>query len=1119
MDDKDSDDEITIDFSKIKNKVVSLLGGKTNEDIQNKDSPKSKNKKQVTSAPKVTVIDLPKSSEPKDDSIQENSSTLSGSESSKSLSSDSESSKSIVSKSTSTESHDAQSTGSHTNEYEDDSEPISINTEKLLLFMKKYWHYLALVVIVLLVVYMRHQASYAPITDAWAQNTISNHYRNQFKAEVDSQHPNLPDVNKNMLVDQRYNAFMTANKQEMSRNIHELSQEYKKAISYEYNGKRYVYLGDIDSYYWLSFARNIVNHGNICYEIRNGKCWDTRALAPIGRSDRPNIHPYMIAYVYKTAKAIGMEIPLMQAGLITPTIVAVFVAIAAFFAGYFLVGKLGGVIASIMLSFNSMYVQRSLGSDNDIYNLLMPLVIIAFLFLAIRSKNKRHMVVYALLSGLCVGFFKFFWESGWWNIFLAILFSFVLYLAFLILHEFYYSKNVANVFKNPNAKKILLLLVLFYIGGFAGFFIVSSASDASISEYILAPLGPLRFMRLSKAPVNLNAWPNVLTTVAEFNAIPLSSVPSQLFTGSFSMVVFFLGIFGVFILFMNQLTTKKNRLLLFLVTFFMALFFSSKFALEKLTPKTYFIFLAIASFSYLGYALYAKIRLGSERNLHIFTGILLTIWFLGTLYASTKGVRFTMLVVPPMALAIGSALQVIFEKTSQFFKDNNISGITLLIANALVLGIILILPLNAAIASLQVSRSFVPHYNSAWDAALIKIRNESQPDAIVNSWWDFGHWFKYTTNRGVTLDGATQNKPPLHWLGKTLLTDDERVARGILRMLDCGSTLAVDVVYNSTHDLPVSIDIINEIILLDDRNEIQDILSGYGMQEEEIELVLKYSHCNPPENYLITSDDMVGKGAVWAHFGSWDFYKSEMVSMDLGRMDRQTIIENLSSREYRNMTVQEIEDLYSDFKRKPTDEQVNAWVAPWPAYAGSSSCTKSTKDADTAVYQCDNGLNFDSDKKECFVNTPDGKRYPQKCAYVDGPDVIIKDYSESLLNVQGRLLGAAFYPSGENSMQVVISDPVLTGSMFTRLYYMKGHGLKYFDLFAFEQSVLGATIIVWKADWDGESKIDIFTPVQNEDILEQDLLDSEIAIGQDQENINGADNSSNADAPVKTNNS
>ncbi len=44
--------------------------------------------------------------------------------------------------------------------------------------------------------------------------------------------------------------------------------------------------------------------------------------------------------------------------------------------------------------------------------------------------------------------------------------------------------------------------------------------------------------------------------------------------------------------------------------------------------------------------------------------------------------------------------------------------------------------------------------------------------------------------------------------------------------------------------------------------------------------------------------------------------------------------------------------------------------------------------------------------------------------------------------------------------------------MFTRLFFIEGHGLKHFKKFSDEKSVFGGRIIVWKVDWKGtESNI------------------------------------------------
>jgi hypothetical protein len=63
-------------------------------------------------------------------------------------------------------------------------------------------------------------------------------------------------------------------------------------------------------------------------------------------------------------------------------------------------------------------------------------------------------------------------------------------------------------------------------------------------------------------------------------------------------------------------------------------------------------------------------------------------------------------------------------------------------------------------------------------------------------------------------------------------------------------------------------------------------------------------------------------------------------------------------------------------------------------------------------------------------------------------------------------------------MNVILMEPALTGSMFTRLFYLRGHGLKYFDLFDVQPDnktpSIGTRIYTWKVDWDGETKNNVY---------------------------------------------
>ena len=60
-------------------------------------------------------------------------------------------------------------------------------------------------------------------------------------------------------------------------------------------------------------------------------------------------------------------------------------------------------------------------------------------------------------------------------------------------------------------------------------------------------------------------------------------------------------------------------------------------------------------------------------------------------------------------------------------------------------------------------------------------------------------------------------------------------------------------------------------------------------------------------------------------------------------------------------------------------------------------------------------------------------------------------------------------PEGDG-YRSMITDPLQAKSMFTQLFFLKGHGLECFDLFDERRQVTGGMIYVWKVDWEGKDK-------------------------------------------------
>ncbi|MBI4153092.1 hypothetical protein HY497_01095 [Candidatus Woesearchaeota archaeon] len=351
----------------------------------------------------------------------------------------------------------------------------------------------------------------------------------------------------------------------------------------------------------------------------------------------------------------------------------------------------------------------------------------------------------------------------------------------------------------------------------------------------------------------------------------------------------------------------------------------------------------------------------------------------------------------------------------------------------------------------------VPSMNDAWYDSLTNIKDESKPDAIITSWWDFGHWFKAIADRPVTFDGGSQNRPQAHWVGKLLLTPDEKVSFGILRMLDCGANKAFDEVDSVLHNIPQSIDLINTIIIKD-RDGASAILQSEGFTTEKIERVLQYTHCTPPEGFVIASDDMVGKGGVWGHFGAWDFKRAEMV-FKIRPLDRASALDILQSQF--NLSPDDAEKTYADI----ISEDPNQWIAPWPGYIGGfNECA-----ADNATISClvstQSGsfpLLVDRNTMNATIPTKEGVLYPDMLVYVTNGKVQRKAFSQPTIGFSVMLL-----PSGDGFV-ALLASPLQAGSIFSQMFFYEGVGLRCFEPFDSRQQITGGKIYVYKVNWDCE---------------------------------------------------
>jgi len=922
------------------------------------------------------------------------------------------------------------------------SEDIQFDLKKVVAWSKNNTKWLIPLVCIILAVftstYFRMTPAYLPITDDWAESTVYNYYQNQITQQINQQYPNLPDQNKQTLINQEFQKTLEQNKEQISAQVAEVSQQYKSQLQDE-NGQ--TYLLAIDPYYWFAEARNYIRYGQFgdsyndegkrVFSLRNGRDGAGNTKIPF--------HPLFIAWTYKVLSVFNNNLSIMHATFLNPVIIIALSLIPAFFIGRRFGGNVGGWFAAMILAINSALLSRTPGgfSDTDPYNVFFPLFI-AWIFLeSFYAESLKKKLVLAGLSGFLTGLYFIAWKGSWF-IFGFVLVAILFNLIFNIITFFKKNKFKLNDYsKNKEIRRSAIIGITYFV--FSGIFV---SFFAGVNTFTSILSYPFNVVNLKDVGVG-SLWPNVLTTVAEFNVVSLSSIISQMG----GKLLFWISLMGLVMLFgEKEKINLKNSLYFITSGIYYLVILSLKDNLNNAL-----VFIILISLPILA-GLIKKIYLKEDKNNNVAFILFLTIWFASTIYGFTKGIRFSILMVPAFALSFGVALGITFKQLSGWLsREMKLQKVMSKVIVLVVLSLLLISPLSSAV---NTTKNQVPSMNDAWYNTLIKIKDNTTK-AMITSWWDFGHWFYAISERGVTFDGGGQGKK-IHWVGKTLLTDDENTSIGTLRMLNCGNQQPPQLLEEYFNgDTVKAVNVLNKMMDLNDKGAATSYLQAEDLTGQQISNILNITYCDDLiEQFFITSQDMIGKAGVWAHFGAWDFQKA-LIWQKINEMTRNKAVDYLVTNF--NMTEEEADKTYSEVKSTKADN----WIAPWPGYhSGLSSCSKNSEKELICNTNVNSGtVSLKIDLEEMNVSIAGNTVVPNTIVYPAEGKIISKELPGSHSGFSVVLI-----PSGEN-WQFMLADPLLANSMFTKLFFYDGLGLDCFEKFDDARQVTGERIITWKVDF------------------------------------------------------
>lgn len=903
-----------------------------------------------------------------------------------------------------------------------------------------YISWILIILVILLSTYYRAYPATLPISKDWVFQNIEQNVKSQILEQERAGRTTLPDSALADNVEKGWQDYYSANKVAIDNQVKNESAKIKGMLQDD-NGQ--TYLLAIDPYLWYSLAKWYERTGFYGNEIVDGKERFTLRNGRIGVKANMNFPAAAIVATHKIVKIFNPSQDIFKTAFWMPALLIGLAVIPAFFLGKKLGGNTGGFFAAFIFVLSPTILGRTAAgfSDTDSYTFIFPFLIIWLFLESIEAKNTRNTIILSVLTGFSIVLFRAFW-AGWWFTFDLILGLAGVYLLYKLINNKIRDKKKFKLTKWLNDSKLGFIFIGIFIVSSMIFFVlhgtlIGKNVGSSLSDFVSTPLQPVDFILGFKGAaegisvgqgLNYPLWPNVFVTVAELNPGSQSALISG--GGGAWMVAF--AIIGIILL----LFKKKDG------------------------------------------------------ESHPIYGILLAVWMASTYYAGLIGVRFIALFAPVVAFGIAGLVgSLTGERMKKIAKKMNIQSGIIKASVVILILLLLIIPLKGLPSMLvtanSVAKNEVPSFDDAWQAALDKIA-ESSDKAIISSWWDFGHWFEARSERSVTFDGGDQGKR-IYWIGRSLLTDDENESIDILKMLNCGQEESYNLLEKYIGDKFRATKLLQDAIKLD-REDAKTAYINAGLTETQAEEVLKLSHCEDLiDMYYITSEDMIGKAGVWGHFGSWDFnrayiyYKLGALSLDdaiaVGESDL-------------GLTADETKALYFESQKIRTQDnaerRANDWISPWPNYVTGKpvNCKEVPDDENAVVCEYNIGLGRQENANTILwrgiinltkpedsilvvraVDATSGNLLGQNAIRPSGI-VIGEENGLVRYPVENSTFGydVSLFKNKAGTYQSLIADPLLSRSVFTKLFLMEGQYTKHFEKVFDGRDFRQQRIIVWKVN-------------------------------------------------------
>ncbi|HLJ21184.1 MAG TPA: STT3 domain-containing protein [Stellaceae bacterium] len=638
------------------------------------------------------------------------------------------------------------------------------------------------------------------------------------------------------------------------------------------DGARHVYLGGEDGYYWLQLTSTMLARGTVCDRVEGGTCIDGLGNAPLGQPIEytASPHVYLMAALQRLLTWLRPGFPLTTTATLLPLLLSVVAVIPTFLIAERVSGRLGGLTAALLLSLNALVFVRGSYSDDDIWIVVLPVCAMGFITAAFGRATWRTRCLLAGLGGVMLAVLAVAWKG--WPLF-------ALYSAAGLIALGAWAALAALVAKlrgRPSDLGLLRTVCLCALSIIVGFVTAGWLVGVRVDPGVFAGGLSSVIGGGGSAPARINTAPlsYVFHMVAELASVNAETV--QRWSGPVATGLGLVGFSLALLIPSNRRQSIRALGLLVLgpsIAALLAHYSGSR------TPM-----LLVPALTGLAAGIGAWFLDKPVSDRAAATGILGLAWLGATLWMSFEGERYILLSMAPLSVSAGIAVGRAASTVKALVPGERPLARA---APVIAAGALAALALGP-VASLGWAQALAlaPSINGTWTGAFSTIRAQSGSDAIVDIWWDYGHWAKYYTGRAVATDGASLLSQSVHWMARALAAPSDTEALGWLRMMNCGAVADPDggrparpyeMLNRWSADPGLAFRSMIELSRLP-RGPAADFLRGAGLPEPRLAALLATAYCKPPASFLVLTTGLFNENG-WLESGLWDPGRAYVVEL------------------------------------------------------------------------------------------------------------------------------------------------------------------------------------------------------------------------------------------------